>query len=46
VVKGVWSRPKLASPLKLVTAKGEAIKLSPGRTWIEVLPNSSQPTIR
>jgi hypothetical protein len=46
VVNGVWSRPKLASPLKLVTAKGETIKLSPGRTWIEVLPNSSQPTIR
>jgi len=46
VVKGVWSRPKLASPLKLVTSKGEPIKLSPGRTWVEVLPNSSQPTIR
>jgi hypothetical protein len=46
VVKGVWSRPKLASPLKLVTSKGETIKLAPGRTWIEVLPNSSQPAIR
>jgi hypothetical protein len=46
VVKGVWSRPKLASPMKLVTSKGETIKLAPGRTWIEVLPNSSQPAIR
>ncbi len=46
VIKGIWSRPKLASPLKLVTASGETIKLSPGRTWVEVLPNSSQPAIR
>lgn len=46
VVKGIWSRPKLASPLKLVTSTGATIALSPGRTWVEVLPNSSQPTIR
>jgi hypothetical protein len=46
VVKGVWSRPKLGSPLKLLTSSGEVIPLAPGRTWVEVLPNSSQPAIR
>lgn len=45
VVKGIWSRPKLGSPLKLVTSTGATITLSPGRTWVEVLPNSSQPAI-
>jgi hypothetical protein len=45
MVKGIWNRPKLESPLKLVTSSGEVIALSPGRTWVEVLPNSHQPQI-
>jgi hypothetical protein len=45
VIKGIWNRPKLGSPLKLVTSSGATITLSPGRTWVEVLPNSSQPAI-
>jgi hypothetical protein len=45
VVKGIWNRPKLDSPMRLLTSSGETIALAPGRTWVEVLPNSHQPQI-
>ena len=45
VVKGIWNRPTLASPLKLLTSDGQIIPLAPGRTWVEVLPNPQQPQI-
>lgn len=35
-VRGTWSRPTLADPLRLTTAKGEPIKLIPGQTFIEL----------
>jgi hypothetical protein len=35
-VRGTWSRPTLADPLSLKTAKGEPIKLMPGQTFIEL----------
>jgi hypothetical protein len=45
VVHGTWSRPTENSPMKLVTTAGQVIPLMPGRTWVEVLPNSTQPRI-
>lgn len=46
MVKGIWSRAKLGDPMKLLTSSGDVIALSPGRTWVEVLPNSHQPRIQ
>jgi Protein of unknown function (DUF3048) N-terminal domain/Protein of unknown function (DUF3048) C-terminal domain len=43
--KGIWSRPKTTSPMKLLTSSGQIIALAPGRTWVEVLPNSRQPQV-
>jgi Protein of unknown function (DUF3048) N-terminal domain/Protein of unknown function (DUF3048) C-terminal domain len=45
VVHGTWIRPNENSPMKLVTTTGQVIPLMPGRTWVEVLPNSSLPKI-
>ena len=45
MVKGIWSRANLDAPMKLVTSSGQIIKLTPGRTWVEVLPNPRQPQI-
>jgi hypothetical protein len=45
VVKGTWSRAGENAPMKLQTATGQIIALAPGRTWVEVLPNSRLPQI-
>jgi hypothetical protein len=45
VVHGIWSRPTENSPVRLLTTTGQVIPLMPGRTWVEVLPNSSLPRI-
>jgi hypothetical protein len=45
VEKGIWSRANLSAPMKLLTPTGQAMTLAPGRTWVEVLPNSRQPQI-
>jgi hypothetical protein len=44
--KGIWSRPAKNSPMKLLTSSGQVIALAPGRTWVEVLPNSTQPVVK
>jgi hypothetical protein len=31
--------------MKLLTSTGQVIPLMPGRTWVEVLPNSSLPRV-
>lgn len=46
VVKGSWRRPTLASRLSLQDNHGRPIALTPGRTWIELLPVGRTPTIR
>jgi DUF3048 family protein len=45
VVHGTWSRPNENSAMKLLSSTGQVIPLMPGRTWVEVLPNSSLPKI-
>ena len=36
VIKAIWERPDAAEPAKFHTESGEPIKLTPGRTWIEL----------
>jgi hypothetical protein len=35
MVKGTWSRPAEAAPMKLFTSNGQIIALAPGRTWVD-----------
>jgi hypothetical protein len=44
VVHGTWNRPTEQSPPVLTDASGQPIKLTPGRTWIE-LPKAGGATI-
>ncbi|MEM7338548.1 MAG: DUF3048 domain-containing protein [Actinomycetota bacterium] len=37
-IDGTWTRPTLDSVATITDARGNAIPLTPGRTWIEVLP--------
>lgn len=46
LVKGTWSRPSLTTPAKLVGASGLPIALSPGNTWIELVPVGTTPTVQ
>jgi hypothetical protein len=43
VIKGTWHRPKVTSPLSFKTKAGKPIHLTPGRTWVELLPSSGHP---
>ncbi len=36
-IEGIWNRPTLASVATLITGDGSVIKLTPGRTWIELI---------
>lgn len=45
LVKGKWSRASENAPMTLQTTTGQVIPLAPGRTWVEVLPNSRAPLI-
>ena len=38
VISGTWRRPTLADTTQLVDANGKTIPLSPGPTWIELVP--------
>lgn len=45
MIRGRWSRPTIAAGLTLTDAHGKTIALSPGRTWIELLPTGRKPTV-
>jgi hypothetical protein len=38
LVKGRWSRPDAAAVTSYTDAAGAAIRLTPGRTWVELVP--------
>ncbi|MET0975279.1 MAG: DUF3048 domain-containing protein [Leifsonia sp.] len=38
-VAATWSKADAASPIRFVDANGTAIRLAPGNTWIELVPN-------
>ena len=41
MVVGTWAKATQTSPITLTDAEGKAIKLAPGRTWVELQPNES-----
>ena len=45
MVKGIWTRANATSTMKLLTSSGDTITLEPGRTWVEILPNSHTPQV-
>lgn len=45
-VQGRWVRPSLADQMTLVDAAGQPIKLAPGNTWINLLPNDRPLTLQ
>lgn len=44
--QATWNRPSLASPTSFVTASGTKLAMSPGRTWVEIVPNWVHGTIQ
>lgn len=38
--EGTWIKKSPTSPIRLVTAKGQAIPVPPGNTWVELVPAS------
>ena len=40
VISGTWSRPVLAQPTQYLDGSGHSVALSPGNTWIELVPTT------
>jgi hypothetical protein len=38
LVKGRWTKPDAATPTRFTDASGQVVALTPGRTWVELLP--------
>ncbi len=45
VISGIWTRPTLNQTTALLTASGQSIALTPGRTWIELVPTTIPVTV-
>ena len=43
MITGKWVRPKQKGLTRFQTRGGDLIKLSPGNTWVELLPNTIKP---
>ena len=41
LVRGRWIKPNVETPTQYVDAAGVPIKLTPGRTWVELLPTGA-----
>jgi hypothetical protein len=46
LLEGHWSRPSTNDRTTFTNGTGTPLQLRPGRTWLELLPNSSQPAFR
>lgn len=44
LITGTWKRPTTGDLTTFVTASGNQIRLSPGNTWVELLPSEIAPT--
>lgn len=44
-ISGTWKRPSLNAPPRLVDTQGRPIHLSPGRTWVELVPSTVPVTL-
>ena len=42
MIEGTWSRGDKSSPTVFKDAKGKVIAMNPGRTWVELFPDTSQ----
>jgi hypothetical protein len=40
-VTGTWSKSSVTSPVQLTGADGAPMRLAPGNTWVELVPNGS-----
>ncbi|GIV00274.1 MAG: hypothetical protein KatS3mg014_1889 [Actinomycetota bacterium] len=40
MVVGRWERASLREPTRFIAKDGTEIPLAPGRTWVELLPDS------
>lgn len=45
-LKATWSKADRSAPVRLVDANGLAVRLAPGNTWVELVPNAGSVTIR
>jgi len=45
-VAGTWQRSSLGEPTQFVSASGSPIALAPGRTWVELVPDTVTVTAR
>lgn len=43
-VAGRWKRATISDPLRFVDTHGRTIPVRPGRTWVELMPNSGSPS--
>ncbi|MBV9278500.1 MAG: DUF3048 domain-containing protein [Chloroflexi bacterium] len=43
-IDGTWNKTSVESPLKWLDGAGQPIKLNPGATWVEVVPNGTPVT--
>lgn len=46
VISGTWRRTAISRPIQLLDSRGNVIALSPGKTWIELLPRPRLPQVR
>jgi hypothetical protein len=44
-VRGKWQRASLSAPTRLVSSRGAPISLTPGNTWVEIVPSSIPVTV-
>jgi hypothetical protein len=40
MLEGTWSKESQTAPIRVVDAAGEVVRLAPGNTWVELLPDS------
>lgn len=45
-VSGTWKRARLSAPLRFADSHGHTIPLSPGSTWVELMPSKDSPAFR
>ena len=45
-IRGTWSRPSRTAKMVLKDKSGNVLPLTPGRTWVELLPRPRTPSLR
>jgi hypothetical protein len=45
IVRGTWSRPSLTAVATCMNAAGGPVRLTPGKSWIELVPVGSVPAV-